>query len=923
MKKVFLVDVSSMFFRAFYAIRPLSNPAGMPVNAIYGFLTMTLKLMREAKPDYMAFCFDRPEPSFRIDIDPRYKANRSEMPEDLVPQIPYIKKLSLAMGIPCFEQKGFEADDIIGTVTQWGRANQLEVVIVSGDKDFAQLVQPFVTLYDTMKEARYGEAGVLEKWGVRPDQIIDYMSLVGDSSDNIAGVAGIGPKGAQKLISEFGTLDGIYQNLPQIKSDSTRLKLETGREEAYLSQKLVTIDTKMDLTLSVDELRIKPIERAALRELLTELDFKSIAKTLLGDEISTATPPALSIVATIPFSKNSGLEIDSASGLTVETGDSRATEVSSENISHLDSDMNHQADFFSSDKSSSAPAVSEQFIPNAQLQSRLDSISAKDLKSWLADVEELWLMPHDRGLALAAESSEKPGSSDGDRLISHTWKIAEISGDSMDLSQALAEFKGRLSGYDIKSLARKWSFRVTSVGWDHQLAAYVLKTGEVESFENLVKFYIGQSLSELPTLNELISANLNLKARLNLKLEQISGLKILNELDLPLVPILIDMETSGIKIDPELLRVQSLGLAKEIQVLDQDIQAISGQSFNVASPKQLSVVLFEKLLLPPGKKTKTGFSTDNEVLEGLKAQHPIVAKVLEFRELSKLKSTYVDTLPQQMDSRSRIHSSFNQALTTTGRLSSNNPNLQNIPIRTARGLEVRKAFIAEKDHCLVTADYSQIELRVLAHITQDKGLAQAFADRIDIHRATASEVFGVALTEVTSEMRRMAKAVNFGLAYGQSAFGLAETLGISRGEASDIIKKYFIKFPGVQTYMSEIVEKAKTFGYVETVLGRRRYIDQLKSSNNMIKKFGERAAINAPIQGTASDIVKIAMIKAAKEISAPMILQVHDELVFEVPLNEAESVRSRLIHIMESAVKLSVPLEVNSGVGPNWDAAHA
>lgn len=883
MKKLYLVDVSSMFFRAFYAIRSLTNPAGLPVNAVYGLLSMTVKLLREIRPDYMAFCFDRPEPSFRKEMDPNYKAHRTEMPADLVPQLPYIRKLAEALGIPCFDKAGFEADDLIGTLTHFGRQHGLEVVIVSGDKDFGQLVQPFVSMYDTMKDVRYDDAGVLAKWGVEPRKVIDFLAIVGDSSDNVPGVAGIGEKGAQKLLSEFDSIEDIYGHLDRISSASVRAKLEASRDNAFLSKKLVTIVCDVPIGMSLEDLKLKPIVREELSALLAELDFKSFAKTLLGEaSVFNPSSPAQPDTTASP---DAGAEKNVTNFTRPYSGPGAAPALPE------------------------VRATAPEAKPENMSEQRLDLAG---LEKWLKTGEETWALQTERGSYLAQEES-------GGR-----YAIAEVAAFGPELGELLSAKKLKLKGFDVKDFAKHHGVRNPTVIWDQMLAAYVIRAGPITSAQALFTLYSGQPLPELPTPSQILGAHLLLEGHLRKKIETLKAEKVLFDIELPLVPVLLSMEQAGILIDTQELKRQSETLARDIGVAEKDIHQHAGEVFNVGSPKQLGHILFEKLKLPPGKKTKTGFSTDNEVLEKLSTSHPIIARILEWRELSKLRSTYVDALPQLVDKRTgRVHTTFNQALTATGRLSSTNPNLQNIPIRTERGNQVRKAFIAGAEHVLLSADYSQIELRILAHITGDEGLVRAFEQNLDIHAATAAEVFEVDLKDVTPEQRRRAKAVNFGLAYGQSAFGLAETLRIPRGEAAEIINRYFTRFPGVKTYMADTVEEAKKLGYVETIFGRRRYLDELFSSSAMVRKFGERAAINAPIQGAASDLVKLAMIKVGHPAHARPLLQVHDELVFEVEQERADEVSRVVAAKMEGAAELRVPLKVNTGHGRTWLDAHA
>lgn len=845
MKKIFLVDVSSLFFRAFYAVRPLSSPSGVPVNAIYGFLSMVLKLMKDHQPEYIVFCYDQKEPSFRKEIYDGYKANRTEMPEDLVPQIPYIKKLADFLGIPSVEKLGFEADDLIGTLAELAHEKQFEVFIVSGDKDFGQLIRDGVYLLDTMKNIQMDSKAVEEKWGVPPRQFIDFLALVGDSSDNVPGVAGVGPKGAQKLLEEFDTLENIYENLDKISSKSLKEKLITSKENAFLSKKLVKIVTDVDLTRDLSKYKRRPFLKEELSSLLNELNFKSFEKTIWSLDLnSDSNMPSVLVAADKPEAPN------------LEDEDSTRIDMS---------------------------ALEPQLNKN----------------------QELW--------GVCCEGQVFLGLQD---------QAYQYAGDPLALGKLSDKYQIKWMGHDLKNFFHLIQPKKPIVLWDSMLAGYVIRSGDSTDFDKVYARLTGEPFPEIPSAQGWIQALRHLKEILEIDLKRLHSREILEKIDFPLVSILYLMEQRGICLDIDLLSKQSKELSKELQSAEKDIHEMAGESFNVASPKQLSHILFDKLKLPPGKKTKTGFSTDNEVLEGLKDQHPIAEKILIFREVSKLKSTYVDSLPQLLGPDGRIHTHFNQAATTTGRLSSTDPNLQNIPIRTERGARVRRAFIAQSGLKLLSVDYSQIELRVLAHFSEDTNLIKAFKQDLDIHAATASEVFSVDLHEVTPDMRRTAKAVNFGIAYGQGAYGLADTLGIPRGEASEIIKRYFEKFSGVKTYIEETIKKARHDGYVEMLSGRRRYIDELNSNNPAIQKFGERAAINAPIQGTASDIVKKAMIELHKKVPVPMLLQVHDELIFEGSEEELNKFFPEIKKIMESIESLNVPLKVNLSIGDNWDEAH-
>ena len=880
MKKLYLVDVSTMFFRAFFALPPLTNDKGMPTNALYGFLSMTIKLLREIKPDYIVFCFDTKEPSFRVGIYPEYKANRDEMPENLIPQVPYVRKISETLGVAILEAPGFEADDIIGTMAQFGIKNNLEVVIVSGDKDFAQLISPQVIMYDTMKEVRYTPDKVLEKWGVKPEQFIDYLALVGDSSDNVPGVRGIGPKGAQKLLNEYKTLDGIYNNIDKITAKAMKNNLIEGKANAYLSHTLVTIKKDVPLEIGLEQLKLKTIDRDHLRELLLELGFKTFARTLTQSD-----------GAVMGTDKSQ-----------VKTPGTRS-EKHSENISNS-SEINHR------------PTIAQEVMIKTKTRTAATSTgkTINEVRLTLGELEknipaysDIWGLLDERGFYLGYKD-----------------QVLMVDTEAQALGDVLARKQVQWHGFDLKAVWHHLKIKEPQAVWDSLLAAYVLRAGAIDSFAEVHAHYLHKPLPDLMTPQQLYRSQLEVAAVLKEELAEKNGESVLAEIEIPLVPVLYSMESRGIQVDLIELSRQSKGLESDIAGLEKEIFKLAGSTFNVASPKQLAQILFGQLKLTPGKKTKTGFSTDSDVLEKLVSEHPIAKYLLEYRELSKLKSTYVDALPLLVDkTNNRLHTHFNQASTTTGRLSSQNPNLQNIPIRTERGRLVRKAFVAAEGHQLISADYSQIELRILAHITQDEALCQAFADDIDIHSATASEIYGIPLKEVTADLRRHAKAVNFGIAYGQGPFGLADSLGISRQEATDIIGRYFNRFKRVRQYMEDIVATAQTQGYVETIFGRRRYIDELKSKNGAIRKFGERAAINAPMQGTASDLVKMAMIKLHEDLSIPMLLQVHDELLFEAKIGDIEAELPRIRKGMENITKLKVPLKVNIAVGPNWEDAHA
>ena len=631
MKNLYLVDASNMFFRAFFAIPPLTSPKGMPTNALYGFLSMSLKLIRDVKPDYLVYCFDRKEPSFREEIYQDYKAHREEMPDDLQPQVPYLKKLTEALGIAQMEKSGFEADDVIGTLATFGTKHHMNVVIVSGDKDFAQLVRPGVTLYDTMKDVRTDVDGVKAKFGIRPDQIIDYLAMVGDSSDNIPGIRGIGPKGAQKLLSEYDTLEGVYKHIDDIKG-ATQKKLIEGKEDAFMSRRLSTIVTDVDLDLSPENFKMKPFEKEPLQALLQELGFGSFERKLFGGGDSEAP------------SKSGGGAKSTAPAKPATAAAKPSTKRAAKKISEW----------------------------------KEEQWTLSELKARVAPYAELWAILNERGLFFGYEGT-----------------VIRVAAEDREIGAVLGPKHLRWKGYDVKKVLKALGLSHVDVTWDGMLAAYVVRPNQVPPFEQIYEKYCEKRLPDLCTAADQMAAHLEFEGVLRDHLNEQDGLKVLEELDLPLVPVLTEMELKGLRIDTDELQRQSRALVADIQRLEAMIFKEAGETFNVGSPKQLGHILFEKMKLPAGRKTKTGYSTDSDVLESLAVEHPIAKHLIEYRELTKLKSTYLDALPALVDPKTgRVHTSLNQAATATGRLSSTNPNLQNIPIRTERGRQVRKAFIA-------------------------------------------------------------------------------------------------------------------------------------------------------------------------------------------------------------------------------------
>ncbi len=823
MKRAFLVDISSFIFRAFYAVRPLTAPDGTPTNAVYGVLSMITKLLKTYKPDYLVFCLDQKSPSFRAEIYPEYKSHRQAMPEDLEKQLSLIWEMADLMHIHKIGRPGYEADDVIGTLVQQFSDSDIEVFIVSGDKDFAQLLKPKVWILDSMKDVQIGPAEALEKWGVKPEFFTDYLGLIGDSSDNIPGVPGVGPKTALKLLENYPTLEDIYINIDSIKPDSLREKLIANKDLAFLSKKLATIVQNIPLELNPEDLIQKEIDYNLLNPFLLRLNFKSFVK-------NPSPSKSLGPEGAPPLSSNE-------TKTTPDTG-----------------------------------------LPQELL--------------WKGQVA---LPPKKKGEG--------------------TWIFIDATGNFSPLPFV----DQKILGFGIKKLWHEVPQTQKLAYEDLELMSYSLHGEDAITLSNASSVFLSKSILGQESFSELFQIHSEIFYHIEKEFQKESQLyDLYYKLEKPLQKILFEMELEGIRINTDFLIELSKKYYLEIQNIEKTAHELAGYVFNLASPKQLAQVLFGKLGLPVIRKTKTGASTDADVLDKLKGQHPIVELIAEHREISKLKSTYIDSLPQLADEKGRVHTTFNQALTATGRLSSSDPNLQNIPIRTTKGAQIRQAFCTTQGKQLLGLDYSQIELRILAHFSEDPGLMKAFHEDLDIHSATASEVFGVSLNEVNSDQRRIAKAVNFGIAYGQGSFGLAETLGIPRAEAKDIIERYFKKFARIKEYIQDTIKSAEEKGYVESLLGRRRYLHDIKSRNMTLKKLAERAAINAPMQATASDLVKKAMIEVKKVTNLKLLLQIHDELIFEGPLELIQADTLKIKSCLESVYTLRVPLKVDFGVGSTW-----
>ena len=886
-KTLFAIDGSSFIFRAYFAIRGhLSNRKGLPTKAIFGFTQMLLKLLREVNPRYVVICFDAKGPTFRHETYKEYKANRPPLPEDLAPQLPYIREIAEAFGIPQIEKEGFEADDLIATL-----ATKLSypVVIVGGDKDLLPLVSERVVIWDPMKEKIIDRETILQKYGLSPEKLLYVRALAGDSTDNIPGVPGIGEKTALKLVKQYGNLENILAQAPNLPQKRLRNLLLTHAEEARLSLELVKLNTEAPIPLDIEAYRRREPDWQRLRSLFRELDFKKLLKELPPQKVVSYQEYE---IVNDPQKLEEVLQKASQSEVVV-------IDLESDHLDPMRGQIVGLALCFEPPKAYYLPFKHQGLQMEKQLpQKAFDGLN----------------------LFLSSEKPKKVGHNikyDLILLSRHDLELKGLEGDTMVASYLLDPTR-RSHGLD--ELAEE------ILG--HQMISFKEVTKKLEkgqSFAHVSLKEAAQYACEDAHLTYL------LYQYFWPQLKEESLWPVFEEIERPLIEVLVRMEMAGISVDVPYLKSLSVEMAQKLKELEEKIFRLAGETFNLNSSRQLGFILFEKLNLPRGKKTpkKTGYSTDTEVLEELSAYHELPRLVLAYRTLSKLKSTYVDALPKLINPLTqRIHTSFNQTVTATGRLSSSNPNLQNIPIRGEEGIKIRKAFIPEKGWLFLSADYSQIDLRVLAHYSQDETLIEAFLHGEDIHRRTAAEIFGVPQEKVTPEMRRMAKTINFGIVYGMSPYGLAKELKIGRREAKAFIERYFQRYPGVKRYMEEIVAQAKKLGYVTTLFGRKRPLPDINSPNRTAREFAERTAINTPIQGTAADIIKKAMIEIdralrEKNLQTRMLLQVHDELLFEVPPKELEEIQALVREKMEGVVKLKVPLRVNMAVGSNWAEAKA
>lgn len=916
-----LVDGSYFLFRAFHALPPLTTSTGLHTNAIRGAISAIQKLMRRTQPTHMAVIFDTPEPTFRHKLSPIYKGDRPSMPEELSEQIPYLHALIKALGIPLYSLPGAEADDIIGTLTKRALSEGHHVLISTGDKDMAQLVNPHVKLEDSFKERVLDEAGVLEKFGVHPHQIIDYLTLMGDASDGIMGVPGVGAKTAAKLLTEYGSLNNIIANVDQLKGKLSQ-NIKDNLDNIKIDHQLASIVCDLDLALDWHDLKLSQPNTEQLRHLYTELEFRNQLQSL-------------------DHPNNPNTPVYQQTSQSIVKAEQKTESIAVEDHANLSSQDDQLGE-------ATYHTVLEQADWELLLQ-RMQQADhfAIDTETTNLDYRVAELV----GFSIAFDANEAYYVP-----LAHDYEGAP---EQLNREQVLAQIKPILENEQVKKIGHHLKYDahifanhgITIQGWyfDTMLASYVLNAAATRhGMDDVARVYLSHLTTTFEqiagkgakqkTFNQIeleVAAHYAAEdAHVTYRLYEVLSSKlkshpelvnILHNIEMPVARVLTGMEEDGIKLDHKFLDQLSVEFSDTMQTLENQATELAGETFNIASPKQVGEVLFDKLGIKGGKKTATGqYSTSESILE--KIEHPLAEVILEHRSLAKLKNTYTDRLVEQShDATHRVHTSYHQALTATGRLSSTDPNLQNIPIRTPIGRQIRKAFIAPEGRVLLAADYSQIELRLMAHFSQDDALVHAFQQGQDVHRRTAAEVLGIAIEDVTNDQRRQAKAVNFGLLYGMSEFGLTRQLGFTREESRSYIARYFQRYPGVLDYMERTRQIAREQGFVETILGRRLYTPDILATNKMIKQAAERAAINAPLQGSAADIIKLAMIAVDKILpkdQAKLLLQVHDELVFEADVAIADELSKQIADVMQSVLEISVPFVVEVGQGLNWDAAH-
>jgi len=899
MKKARLVlfDGNALVHRAFHALPPLTvSKTGEMVGAVYGFALILLKAISELKPTHCAIAFDKKAPTFRHQMFDQYKAHRPPTPDELVDQLGRVRQLVEAFHIPIFELDGYEADDVLGTLSHQASEQGIDTVIVTGDADATQLVSPKVKVFYPRRTfgdtTLYDEEAVIKRYGIKPEYIADLKGLEGDPTDNIPGVPGIGEKTAAKLIQQFGTIEEIYDHIDEVTPPRLQTILRENEEAARQSKQLATIVTQVPLPLDLDDCHVSHYDRQQVAELLRELEFASLLSRLPEVE----APPGSPQVKT-------------------ESTRPRAYHIvnTTQAFDELLNRLSATESFAFDTETTSLDAISAQLVGISISPTPGEAYYIPVGHVGWGEVEQLPLeqvisrlkpLLEDNKLAKLAHN----GKYDMTVLAEHGIEVNNLSFDTMVAAYLLGE----------KSLGLK-ALAFSKMGIEMTPITALIGSGSKQ---------ISMSQVEIKQAADYACADADITGQLaellSTELHQQGVWQLFSEVEMPLVPVLVTMERNGVALDTELMREMSHRLGEQLLQLETEVYNNVGHRFNINSPQQLSCILFEELKLPPARKTKGGYSTGASVLEELRGAHPVIEFILDYRQLAKLKSTYIDTLPNLINPKTgRVHTSFNQTKTATGRLSSSDPNLQNIPVRGKAGREIRQAFIAPPGSCLLAGDYSQIDLRALAHLSQDSSLFNAFQQDEDIHTATAAQLYGVDASKVTKDMRRLAKTVNFGVIYGMSDYGLEQATGLSREESAQFIASYFDKYPGVKQYLESTKEQAREAGYVQTLLGRKRFIPEINSPNRQVREAAERMAINMPVQGTSADIIKVAMVNLHREmderrLKSKLLLQVHDELIFEVPQEEMETMRQLVPQVMTTALTLSVPLKVDIKTGNNW-----
>lgn len=935
-KQLYLIDGMSVVFRAYHAMSKsaLTTPSGMPSGAVFAFVNIITRLLDKQNPEHIACVFDRSEPTFRHEMYPEYKANRDEFPEELVPQLAIIKEFLDMIGMPRIEKAGFEADDIIGTLAKRASDDDYNVICLTNDKDYYQLVNSNTLLYKPQKGDEFDIVdieAVKDKFGVAPEQVIDVLALMGDASDNVPGVKGVGEKTAIPMVQEFGSVEGIYENIEKISRKAVKTKLVSDKDKAFLSKQLVTIDTDVELEILHSDIKLNTPDYDRLDTLFKEMGFRTLREKWLSkagndfSNVETIADEPAPVIKTIDNSDHNYQLISNKEDL-----DKLIADIPKDKLLSFDLETD-ALDRLSCSIVGIALAWEEGSAYYISVSGYApDAVKPKQQEASLFDAPaedipfEEFCIPVEYALQKLKpilEDNSIPKCGQNAKFDMYILKRYDVSVKGFKIDSMLASY--------LLDPSEKHNMDALSVKWlNYQPVSITSLIGEKKKDQKSMRDIHPKEVSDYACEDADITLRLcNLLAE---KLKEENMDKLAFDIEFPLSEVLRDMEFEGAKIDEAALKELSIEMKKTLEKLTKDIYSEAGTEFNIDSPKQLGHILFEKLMIPPVKKTKTGFSTDVEVMNQLAETYPIASMILEYRSVAKLLSTYIEALPKLVNpSTGRIHTTYNQTVAATGRLSSTDPNLQNIPIRSDQGKEIRKAFIPSDDnHILLAADYSQVELRIMAYICDDEKMVEGFKQGHDIHTATAAILNNISHDEVTKDMRRIAKTVNFGIMYGLDSYGLSQRIGIGRKEAKEIIENYFEKYPGIKKYMEMTIEKTQKLGYAETLCGRRRYFPDINAKNRMQKTAAERGSINMPIQGTASDMMKIAMIKIHNEMhktgmKSKMILQVHDELIFDAHKDELEQLKDLVISNMESALELgNVPVLVDSGIGNNWFEAH-